>query len=207
MKRIVLGLTGSTGAGKSTVSRKFAEKGFGIIDADEISRNLTKNGSPLLKVLANNFGSDIIKSDGSLDRSLLAKRAFSDRESNERLNSIVHPAVMSEIKKDVADFQSRGIAPLIDAPLLFEAGGDKLCNKIISVIAPVEIRCERIMKRDSISREAAMLRINAQPGDSFYTDRSDFVIVNSGTKEELIKKTEEIIDILLEAESNEKARS
>lgn len=206
MKRIVVGLTGSTGAGKSTVSHIFEANGFGIIDADKISRAVTEKDLPVLDALSAEFGNDIIKPDGNLDRALLAKRAFSNRGSSEKLNAIVHPAVMEIIERKVFEFQKKGVNPLIDAPLLFEANGDRLCDKIVSVIAPLETRCRRIMQRDSITFEAAMLRIKAQHDDEFYTSRSDFAIINDATRKELEIKTQEIIDTLLGAESNAKEK-
>ena len=179
--RPIVGLTGPTGAGKGYVSKYLKDMGCFICDTDKIARELTAEGSQFLKTLAENFGDDIITSN-ALDRKLLAERAFSSKENQKLLNSLMHPEIiriayercMEALEEDDA------LAAVIDAPLLFEANGDRLCDTVISVIAPKDIRLRRIMERDGITREMAEKRMSVQNDDEFYTSKSEFVIVNDG---------------------------
>ena len=127
-------------------------------------------------MLAEAFGEDIIK-DGELDRRLLAARAFADKKSRDKLNSIMHPEIMRIALLRADDALDDGFAAaVIDAPLLFEAGGEKYCDKVIAVVAPKDIRLKRIMERDGITREEALTRMGAQHEDCFYTSRADAVV-------------------------------
>lgn len=172
-KPFFIGLTGQTGAGKGYVGRYLSELGFHIVDSDEIVKKIYDNNPELLQCLAEEFGNDIVVS-GVVDRKKLAKRAFSSKENTDRLNRIVHPAVIALCKKE-----ARPLA-VLDAPQLFEANAQSDCYKIISVIAPYETRLERIMKRDNITKQQADARINAQLDEQYYIDNSDFVIHNNG---------------------------
>ncbi|MBE6719433.1 MAG: dephospho-CoA kinase, partial [Ruminococcaceae bacterium] len=172
-KPFTIGLTGQTGAGKGFVCEVLKDYGFSVIDSDKIARKVVKKGSPLLKTLAENFGSDIIN-DGELDRKLLAERAFCDKEHTKLLNSIMHPAIVKECVA-AAD----GLC-VLDAPQLFEAKLEGKCYKIITVTAPEKTRIARITERDGITKEQALQRINAQFDEAYYASHSDFVIVNDG---------------------------
>lgn len=179
--RPIVGLTGPTGAGKGYVSKELKKLGLYICDTDKIARELTADGSPFLKILASAFGEDIIE-NGSLNRKLLADRAFSSKENQLRLNSLMHPEIIRIAHERCMEALEEDdmTGAVIDAPLLFEAQGDKLCDTVISVVAPKEIRLERIMKRDAITREAAEKRMSVQHEDEFYTSKSEFVILNDG---------------------------
>ena len=175
----IIGLTGLTGAGKSTVAQKLMAYGCYHIDADKVAREVINNNENVKNKLKERFGCDVINEDGTTNRPLLASRAFSDEESTLALNEITHPAVTEEIKsiiKDMEEVGYRGI--IIDAIALFESGEDKLCDFTVAVIAPKDIRLERIMKRDNITEEKALERINAQKDESFFTSKADFVLWN-----------------------------
>lgn len=175
----IIGLTGLTGAGKSTVAQKLMAYGCYHIDADKVAREVINNNVNVKNKLKKRFGNDVINADGTTNRPLLASRAFADEESTNALNEITHPAVIEEIKsiiKDMEEVGYRGI--IIDAIALFESGLDSLCDFNVTVIAPKEIRLERIMKRDNITEEKALERINAQKDESFFTSRADFVLWN-----------------------------
>lgn len=175
----IIGLTGLTGAGKSTVAQKLMAYGCYHIDADKVAREVINNNENVKNKLKKRFGNDVINADGTTNRPLLASRAFADKESTNALNEITHPAVIEEIKsiiKDMEEVGYRGI--IIDAIALFESGLDSLCDFNVTVIAPKEIRLERIMKRDNITEEKALERINAQKDESFFTSRADFVLWN-----------------------------
>lgn len=195
MKKIVIGMTGPTGSGKSTVGKLLCEKGFKIVDADKTARRVTEKGSPTLGELCSEFGDDILLGNGELDRAELAKRAFADKESLEKLNSITHPAIINLIKEEISALQDSGETRIVlDAPQLFEASAQNLCDCVISVLADKETRLERIMARDNISQEQALSRINAQKSDEFFTENSDFVIYNNSDTEALTPQ----IDLMLE---------
>lgn len=175
----IIGLTGLTGAGKSTVAQKLMAYGCYHIDADKVAREVINNNLNVKNKLKEHFGTDVINADGTTNRPLLASRAFADEDSTNALNEITHPAVIEEIKsiiKDMEEVGYRGI--IIDAIALFESGLDSLCDFNVTVIAPKEIRLERIMKRDNITEEKALERINAQKDESFFTSRADFVLWN-----------------------------
>lgn len=175
----VYGLTGKTGAGKSTVALKLAKLGFYIIDGDVIARGITEKGKPALNELANEFGCDIIESDGSLNRKLLASRAFKDKESTAKLNRITHPLIKKEFEAELMKAQNEGFAfAVIDAAALLESSCKDLCEKIIVVTAPEDIRLERILKRDNITKAQALIRINAQFPDEYYNEKADILIRN-----------------------------
>ena len=187
-KPFTIGLTGPTGAGKGWVCSSFKELGFKIIDSDSVARSLTQKGSPVLAELQKAFGEDVVV-DGELNRPLLAERAFSEKAQTEKLNAIMHPAIIEQCKK-----QSE-IPCVLDAPQLFEAKAEKECYKVICVVAPLEKRVERIMKRDNISKERALLRINAQFDENYYIDHSDFVIYNNG--EDVNEQINQILEEIL----------
>lgn len=189
----VIGLTGTTGAGKTTVSSMFRSLGVSVIDCDEITKdeNIYK-GKCLLK-LKETFGEDIVK-DNKLDRKLLGKRAFSSKEKTEQLNKITLPVIKEEINRRIDILKQQGNSIIIiDAPTLFEAKAEDICCKIITVNAPLEIRRERIMKRDNLSLEDANLRINAQLSESFFLSHSDFVIENTNDEITILNRVKEII--------------
>lgn len=174
----VIGLTGQTGAGKSTVAARLSEKGFFIVDADALARRAVENPEVIAK-LTGRFGSDIVK-DGLLDRAELARRAFADKESTHALNAATHPEITHLAVEELHKAQGTGAkAAVIDAALLFDSDLASLCRKTAAVIAPESERIERIMKRDGISREDAALRAGAQPSAEYYKEKADIIINNS----------------------------
>lgn len=175
----VYGLTGKTGAGKSTASALLKEKGFYIIDGDVIARHITDKGKPALNELCSFFGDDILFADGTLNRRLLASRAFSSRENTDMLNRITHPKIYDECLEEIKKAEKEGFEnALIDAAALLESSCRNLCEKIIVVYAPEEIRLERLLKRDSISREEIQRRMSAQREDEYYFSNADIIIRN-----------------------------
>ncbi len=175
----IIGLTGLTGAGKSTVAQKLIEYGCYHIDADKIARDVINGDENVKNKLREQFGDGVINSDGTVNRPVLAKCAFANSESTESLNAITHPAINEKIKSIINDLENvgyRGI--IIDAIALFESGEAELCDFTVVVVAPQDIRLERIMKRDGIGREKALERINAQKDESFFTEKADFILWN-----------------------------
>lgn len=192
---MVVGLTGQTGAGKSTVSRIFVKNGFTLIDADRISRDVMEPGMPCLEELYDFFGEEIRNPDGTLNRKALAAIVFTDKGKLESLNSICHPFITEEILARIGHYSARGDKMiLLDAPTLFESRAADFCDLIISVVAQPELRRDRIMKRDSITLNEANERMNAQLPEDFFIGHSDYVIRNNEDCEQLFALAEEVAD-------------
>ncbi len=173
----VYGLTGKTGAGKSTVAAFLKEKGFYIIDGDVIARHITDKDKPALRLLAGFFGEDIIKYDGTLDRRLLASRAFSSQENTDMLNFITHPLIAEEFRSELEKAEKEGYEKaVIDAAALLESECKDLCSKIIVVYAPEAMRLKRILSRDGITEEEAKRRMKAQKSDEYYFSFADIIV-------------------------------
>lgn len=177
---IVIGLTGSTGAGKGSVCRAFLNYNINSIDTDQTSRSVCDIGKPCLNELTEAFGDQILNPDKSLNRKALANIAFSDTEKHLTLNKITHKHILNEVRDWLEIEKSNGKnAAIVDAPLLFESGFDKECDVIIAVTADKETRIKRIITRDNITLDEANLRISKQHDDIFYTKNADYVIVNN----------------------------
>lgn len=196
-RAIVIGLTGQTGAGKTTVAEGLEHFGYKIIRADDIARLVTEKGSPVLQELAHVFGSDILLEDGSLDRARLAEKAFSSREKTLLLNSITHPEIGRLISKKINGAFFDGYEGVVlDASQLFEAGINETCTLVVSVVAPEEVRKKRIMERDGITEEKALQRMNAQYPEEFFRTHSNYVLENTGTQEDLKQQLRTLAGIL-----------
>lgn len=177
---IILGITGPTGAGKTTVSEIFEKNGIKVIDTDTLAREVVEPGKPALQELCLQFGEIILNPDGTLNRRKLAHIAFSDSESHSQLNKITHYHIGKEVDNIIKNYTGKIIG--IDGAVLIGSGIEKICTYILSVIADEEIRKKRIMKRDSISEQDADLRISSQKNNSFYIENSDYIVYNNGTE-------------------------
>lgn len=176
----VLGLTGLTGAGKSTVARMLEEEGACVLDCDKIARKATEKGSPCLRDLSEAFGADILRENGELDRTLLAKRAFSGPEKVGMLNRLTHPFICRLIEDDLYNKEQAGVPVIVlDAPQLFEAGCERYCGAVCVVTAPAEVRMQRLEQRDGLPRELLEKRMQAQLSEDFLREKADFVIDGS----------------------------
>lgn len=176
----IIGLTGPTGSGKSTVSDFLQNQGCFIINADKLGHDALLNKS-CIEHLKLAFGNDILNKNGEIIRSQLASHAFASKENTEKLNQITHPYIFMEALNLTDNIRSKENHPVIifDAAVLLESKMDILCDYVISVIAPKNIRISRIINRDGISKEAAERRMSAQNADSYYTEKSDFIIDGS----------------------------
>ena len=191
---LVIGLTGPTGAGKGAVSAVFEDYGIPVINADCVYHELITPPSSCLQELAEAFGKEILLSDGSLDRRALGGIVFNDPAARERLNTITHRYVMEEVRTRMERFRRDGVpVAVFDAPQLFEAGAQKACGAVISVLADRGLRLERIMARDNITTEAAMRRILAQKSDEFFKTHSDYIVENNGNIELLAPQIRRIL--------------
>lgn len=199
----VIGITGGIGSGKSTVTDYLVSLGFEAVDADQIGRDLTADGQPVLEKLRDEFGAveSVADAPGNglvLDRKALAAIVFSDKATRERFDKIIHGEIIKTIDKTISDLKLRtdirGI--LLDAPLLFEAGLDNRCDSIVLVTADMDIRIERVVKRDGTTAEDVRNRIANQMSDEEKSAMSDFVISNTGSLQELYSQVDNIINCL-----------
>lgn len=185
----LIGLTGQTGAGKSAVAGMLRSLGAEVINADKIVAELYKTGSVCLKTISSVFGENVLFSDGTLNRKALAERAFSSKENTALLGGIVHPFVTARLFELLKNANG---AVVFDAPQLFEANADVICDIIIAVTADENARLERIIKRDKLTRDEAISRMNAQYSESFFRENSDFIIENNGSETELFEKVKAV---------------
>ncbi|MDO5125875.1 MAG: dephospho-CoA kinase [Ruminococcus sp.] len=191
---IIAGLTGQSGAGKTMVSNFFSENGFAVINCDEVARNVTKPHSDCNKELAELFPC-CFDDDLNLDRQSLARIVFNDKESLEKLNATIFPYITRDIEDEIkalADSGEKYI--LLDAPTLFEAGANKLCDVIISCVADRNIRALRIAKRDNIPAKLIESRFNAQKSQAFFEQNSDYIIENNSEPDDARSRCKDIIE-------------
>ncbi|MCI8589435.1 MAG: dephospho-CoA kinase [Clostridiales bacterium] len=194
----IVGLTGGIGAGKSYAALLFVQHGFALIDADEISRNIYQKGGECTLEVIECFGRAILDNEGNIDRKALAAIVFQDREKLIRLNQIVHRYIMERIQQRVAALKEQGKAYiLLDAPQLFEAGADRICDCVVSVIAPESLRLKRVIHRDGVSAEQAAARMRMQYEDAFFTAHSDYIIYND-EKNDLAEQVNQICREIME---------
>ena len=185
-KTMIIGLTGQTGAGKSTLSGMFAERSVAVINADAVARDTMEHSKSCLMDLVLAFSTEVIHPDATLNREKLAEICFSDRKKLRRLNEVTYPYIIEAIAHKIEQARARGGRMLLlDAPTLYESGLDKRCDCVVAVIADEQTRARRIIARDHMTQEAAMRRINAQNNDAFYTGRADYVIENNGDEDAL----------------------
>lgn len=191
---LVIGLTGPTGSGKGRVAEVFEAYGLPVINADEVYHRLLEPPSLCLEELTDRFGVGVLDESGRLDRRALGQIVFADPEELEALNTITHHHVMAEIRRELEQLRREDTrAAVIDAPQLFEAGADRDCNVIVSVLADKMLRLERIMRRDEIDAEAAMQRIEVQKSDSFFRTHSDYVIENNDSTDRISPEVRRIL--------------
>ena len=176
---ITLGITGRSGCGKSTVTAVFAAQGVPLADADQISREILLPGSPLLPALAERFGEDILNADGTLDRRLLADRAFASPEGKAALDRLTHPEIVRRIRAAKQAAQAAG-APLfvLDGAVIVGTAAQAECDRLCVVTAPFETSVARIVVRDGIAPEMAARRLNAQTPEAVLTAQADYILHN-----------------------------
>lgn len=185
----LIGLTGGIGSGKTTVARMLGDRGFHVVDADAIARDIVAPGSPALQELSESFGSGILLPDGSLNRGELAARAFVDKEHTALLNSITHPRIQEETQKRIA------AAPgdvIYDMPLLVDNDLHHDMDLVIVVDVDPETRVKRLAGR-GIGEEDARRRIAAQIPDEVRRAAADIILDNNGSVEDLLPQVEAAI--------------
>lgn len=195
----VIGVCGASGSGKGVVLEGFEKLGIPTINADEVYHRLTSGPSDCLDALCAEFGNEIVLPDGGLDRRALAKIVFSNEnaeQKREKLNIISHSFVVAEIRRMVSSLAENNKMVAIEAPLLFESGLCDDCDVIIAVEVDNNIRVARICERDGISKKEARARIKSQMDDRALDRVCDYVIANYGTKEEIYRAVERIVNVI-----------
>ena len=173
-----IGLTGGIASGKSTVADLFARQGATVIDADEIARKVVEPGRPALRALIRVLGPGILGPDGKLDRQRLRTRIFKDAVTRETVEGILHPAIISELKR--RSKVAKGPYQVLVIPLLVEGARSSLADRVLVVDCPKKLQVERLMRRDGETRENALRALAAQATRAERLEAADDVIVNDG---------------------------
>lgn len=192
---ILVGLTGATGAGKTTAAEFFKENGCFIIDTDTIGHTLLEPNSDPVRLLCSRFGSHILNADGSVNRKELAAKAFDNKESTKALNEICHPFICYKALQMADEIRRAEQSPVIilDAAVLLESNMDIMCSCTVCVTAPVQVRTQRIMHRDGITLAQAQSRISAQHSNEYYIKQCDYNINGDCTMSDLKKQVTDIL--------------
>ena len=199
----LIGLTGSIASGKSLVADILLKLGASVIDADQIAREVVKPGMPAWKAIVETFGEDILTSDQTIEREKLGRIVFADDEARNKLNRITHPEIGLEMASQIAKYQEEGKSPIIlEAALLLETDARSMVSSVIVVTVDEDIQIQRLRKRDNISREEALQRINSQMSGEEKARQADYVINNSGSIEETEKQVHSLWQHLIDAEEN-----
>jgi len=195
-----VGLTGGIASGKSTVAKGFARLGARVLDADEVAREVVLPGRPAWTKLREVFGSDFFQPDDSLNRNKLRRLIFVDPERRSQLNNIVHPEVMREIQhrsEQMAAMAADAVL-VVDVPLLLEVGAADRFDRVVVVYANESVQIDRLMRRDGLSLKEATEALGAQMPLGEKVGKADYVIDNSGTREETQAQVEKVWQELLE---------
>jgi dephospho-CoA kinase len=192
---LTIGLTGGIASGKSTVSNMLRELEFPIIDADVIAREVVKKGEHAYLKIIEEFGSDIVQQDGTLDRVKLGSIVFNNEEKRKILNGIVHPAVRKRMTKQKEHFLEAGSrAVILDIPLLFESKLSYMVDRTLLVFVDYDIQLQRLMKRNQFSEQEALARIQSQMPLTEKVLVADEVINNNGTLTETKDQLLRVLD-------------
>ena len=187
--RQIIGITGGIASGKSNVCSVLRKLGYYVIDSDLITHELYEKGNSIYNKVKEVFGNDYLDNNLEIDRKKLGAYVFNSKEALEKLNSITHPLIVDEIKRRVNKSKENII--FLDIPLLFEAKLEYLCDKIICVYVSNNIQVKRLMERDNISLDYALVKIHSQMDLNIKKEKSDYIINSEGSFDEteaLIKR-------------------
>ncbi|UUV99388.1 dephospho-CoA kinase [Vagococcus luciliae] len=187
----LLGLTGGIASGKSTISQFFKSKQIPVIDADIVAREVVEPNTTGLNQIVAHFGEGILVSNGELNRKKLGSIIFEDDKKRERLNTILSDEIRENILRKISDYKKKE-QPLIvlDIPLLYEGGYDKIVDRVMVCYVPKQVQLSRLMSRDSLSEVDALKRIESQMDLEEKKRLADVVIDNSGSIEETLKQVD-----------------
>lgn len=191
---LVLGLTGGIATGKSTADEFFKKKNIPIIDSDKIAHNIMNVGKPAWKQVKIIFGQNYLNQDQTVNRKKLGELVFNNSAELKKLNDITHPLIYQEIQEKIKVEKDKG-TPLVivDAPILFETGGQSYCDKTLVISLPKDLQIKRLMERNNLTRDEALSRIKSQMPLDQKEKLATYVVDNAGTIEELESKLEQLL--------------
>jgi dephospho-CoA kinase len=194
----VIGLLGGIGSGKSTVANQFANLGCAVIEADRIAHDVIEN-KDVVDTISSIFGSDVLSSDGMIDRSKLAIRVFEDAEQLEKLQAIVHPPVLEQCERLLTQYLSAPSVPavVLDVPLLLESGLDRRCNVLIFVESPADQRFLRATAKKGLSQDQVKKRENFQISLDKKRQIAQYTIQNNSDLSDLAEQVAHIYSTLV----------
>lgn len=187
---IIVGLTGGIGSGKTSVANIFRELHVPVLDADQIGRDLIKIGQPSYLATIDHFGNSIVNKDQTINRAKLKSIIFESKEERAWLEQLLHPLIISELKKKIASIDSEYV--VIEIPLLFEANLEEAIDRILVIDCNEQFQIDRIMKRDGIPKEAVQSIIASQISRTNRLARAHDVINNEGEQSELRKEINDL---------------
>ena len=193
-----IGLTGSIGSGKSSVSKLFGDWGSYIFDADSVAKEILNDNETAQGEIIAEFGTDVLDGTNSIDKQKLARVAFQDENHQLRLNTIIHPYVFSEIdsKFDIILAKKEHDIFVVDAALIYESGADTHMDYVIVVTSHLRLRTQRVMERGGLTREEFLDRVDLQWPDEDKVHMADFVIHNNGTEKDLLEESKKVFERL-----------
>lgn len=200
MRRFLLvGLTGGIATGKSTVTAMLESPSVRVVDADALAREVVEPGTPALAQIAAEFGREVLQADGRLDRTRLGEIVFPDPAKRKRLEGITHPAIRGRFERMMADLERAGWDGILiwDAALLVESGGNKKMDRVVVVTTDPATQLRRLMARDGCTEEAARARTASQMPLAVKARYADYVIDNSGSREQTEARVREVYQSLL----------
>lgn len=188
----IIGLTGGIASGKSTVSRILQSMGAVAIDADAIAHEMAEPGAPLYEAYITHWGAGILTPEGTLDRRKIGDIVFADEDERRWLDDVSHPLLCREVQRRLAALRTSDVQTVVlDAPLLFEAGWERLADETWVVVLPRDIQLRRLMARNHYTEEEALSRMESQLSQEEKMRRADVVIDNRGSEAQLEKKVQE----------------
>lgn len=193
--KYVIGITGQSGSGKGYVSEILKENGIPVADTDIIGHNVILKDMPAYSEIVDYFGSDILDGDKNPDRKKLAKIVFSNAEKLKKLSEITHKHIKAETVKFIEESDADIVG--VDGAVIIDSPVECMCDCLIAVLAPFDVRVKRVILRDGIDEESAKSRLLAQKDEKFYSKRCDFLVNNDGVAD-VRAQVEEIIKIIKE---------
>jgi dephospho-CoA kinase len=194
----IVGLVGRAGSGKSTVARALAEAGAEVIEADRIGHEVTDHDPEVRSALMADYGPEVYRADGRLDRARVAARVFTDPRARARLDALVHPRILARIRGEIAALRDRGFRGpvVIDAALMLEWGLERDCDAVLAVTAPERDQIERMWRARGWSETEARARLAAQRSNQAFAAAADVALENAGSAEALRRAARAALDAL-----------
>jgi len=194
-----IGLTGGIGSGKSSVSNILKSWNAHIFDADIVSKTILNHNESAQNEVITEFGTDVIGSEGMIDKKKLSRIVFHDEDNQIKLNAIIHPYVFSEIDKEFETILTKGENELfvVDAALIYESGADTHMDYVVVVTSHLGLKIERVLAKGELSRVEFLERAELQWPDEEKIQLADFVIQNNGSHEDLLRETKKTYNLLI----------